>query len=245
MGERNEERKRYIARAKRRKRIFKRTLAVLITVVITTSLILGSVKLIRYIKGVYYNEGFIPAPYRAKVSPKVEKAKTLQPPDFVDVQLIHKHTTARTGIQLTDVKYVVVHYVGNPASTAQNNRDYFDKASTKVSSHFVVGLDGEIIQCVPLYEKSAASNERNKDSISIEVCHPDSTGEFNETTYNSLIRLVSWLCEEFSLDKTQIIRHYDITGKECPRYYVQNENEWENFKSDVEEMLNESKGKEK
>lgn len=244
MSDRMEYIKRYTTRAKRRKKIIRRVAAILLTVIITALAVFLAVKVIGLIKGVYYNDGFTPAPYGAKVSEKVEKAKTLQLPDWVDIQLIHKHTTARTGIHLTDIDYIVIHYVGNPNSTAQNNRDYFDKASTTVSSHFVVGLEGEVIQCVPIYEKSAASNERNKDSISIEICHPDDTGKFNETTYNSVIKLVSWLCEEFSLDESQILRHYDITGKECPRYYVQNEDEWENFKSDVEEMLNEKQSEE-
>lgn len=240
MYENSKKRARYIYRAKRKKRILKKLIVALCTVTATSLVIFGGVGLIFHVLGAVYPEGFIPAPYGANVSEKVEKAKTLQTPEWIDKQLIHKHTTARTGIQLTDIKYVVIHYVGNPQSTAQNNRDYFDRATTTVSSHFVVGLEGEIIQCVPLFEKSAASNERNKDSISIEICHPDESGKFNESTYNSVVKLVSWLCDEFSLDESQIIRHYDITGKECPRYYVRNEDEWKKFKTDVEEMLNES-----
>ncbi len=142
-------------------------------------------------------------------------------------------------MKLKDIKNIVIHYVGNPNTTAQNNRDYFNKLDTSVSSHFVVGLEGEIIQCVPLYERSAASNERNKDTISIEVCHPDETGKFNESTYESVTKLTAWLCNEFSLDETDIIRHYDITGKICPKYYVENEDEWENLKNNVKEKLDE------
>ncbi len=129
--------------------------------------------------------------------------------------------------------------MGNPGTTAQNNRDYFDKLDTTVSSHFVVGLEGEIIQCIPLYERSAASNERNPDTISIEVCHPDDTGKFNDETYESVIKLASWICNEFSLDETDIIRHYDITEKICPKYYVDNEDEWDELKRDVKEKLDE------
>jgi N-acetylmuramoyl-L-alanine amidase CwlA len=92
---------------------------------------------------------------------------------------------------------------------------------------------------VPLYERSAASNSKNKNSISIEVCHPDSSGKFNDETYNSLIKLVSFLCDKFSLDENDIIRHYDITGKICPKYYVENEDAWETFKRDVKESLDE------
>ncbi len=227
----------YIPR--RRKKTFKRYQVMFLTFLITLISVFAIVQLIHFLKSPIYDNGFIPAPYGTNVSEKVKKAEETEIPEWIDVQLIHKHSTARTGFRLADIDNIVIHYVGNPGSTAQNNRDYFDKSSTEVSSHFVVGLDGEIIQCVPIYEKSAASNERNRDSISIEVCHKDETGKFNEKTYSSLVKLVSWLCNEFSLDESQIIRHYDITGKECPKYYVENEDEWEKFKSDVEEMLDE------
>ena len=110
---------------------------------------------------------------------------------------------------------------------------------TTVSSHFVVGLKGEVIQCLPLYERSAASNNRNRDTISIEVCHPDDSGRFNKSTYNSLILLTSWLLNNFSLDETDILRHYDITGKNCPKYFVENEDEWIKFKEEVNKKINE------
>lgn len=157
-------------------------------------------------------------------------------PEYVDVQLIPKGL-ARKGLRLKEVDNIVVHYVGNPGTTAQNNRDYFANKSTTVCSHFVIGLDGEVIQCVPLDERSAASNERNKDSISIEVCHPDKTGKFNDLTYSSLVKLVSWLCGEFDLSEQEVIRHYDITGKLCPLYYVENPTEWDSFRSSVKAEL--------
>ena len=58
------------------------------------------------------------------------------------------------------------------------NRNYFAQPDTQVSAHFLVGLDGEVIQCIPLEEKSSATNERNRDTISIEVCHPDTWTQF-------------------------------------------------------------------
>lgn len=164
---------------------------------------------------------------------RVEKAQSLVLPDFVKQDFIHKHTTARTGIVLEDIENIVIHYVGNPNTTAQNNRDYFDNPQTTVSSHFVIGLEGEVIQCLPLFERSAASNNRNKDTISIETCHPDKSGKFSEDTYNSLVKLTAFLCSELDLSENDVIRHYDITGKNCPKYYVENEDEWKNFKEDV------------
>lgn len=168
-----------------------------------------------------------------KIFTKKLNAKTLEVPQYVDVQLIHKEY-ARTGVKITEINNIVIHYVGNPGTTAQNNRDYFDKSDTTVCSHFVIGLDGEIIQCVPLDEKSNASNNRNFDTISIEVCHPDASGEFNESTYNSLVKLTAWLCYNSGLDEDDVIRHYDITGKVCPKYFVENNSAWYFFKKDVQ-----------
>jgi len=224
-------------RKKRRRKIIIRRL---VSALLVTAIIAG----ITYCAVTIYGL-FNPEIYKSGVfaglgsSRNVEKALNLEVPEWVDVQLIHKHNTARTGIKLNDIKGVVIHYVGNPATTAQNNRDYFDKTSTTVSSHFVVGLEGEVIQCVPLYERSAASNNRNRDTISIEVCHPDATGKFNSDTYNSVVKLTSWLLYNFSLDETDILRHYDITGKTCPKYFVENEDEWIKFKEEVKKELNE------
>ena len=219
--------------------MLRRILALVLTAAVTVSLVFVITTFFHILNGVEYDDGFIPSVFGKNVSQKVLKAKELEIPQWIESQIIHKHTTARSGIDLKDIKNIVVHYVGNPNTTAQGNRDYFDNPTTRVSSHFIVGLEGEIIQCVPLHERSAASNERNKDTVSIEVCHPDDTGEFNSQTYDSLINLISWLCNEFSLDENDIIRHYDITGKICPKYYVENEDEWEKMKEDIGKKIDE------
>lgn len=89
------------------------------------------------------------------------------------------------------------------------------------------------LQCVPTWEVVYASNERNSDTVSIEVCHPDETGKFTEETYRSLVQLTSWLCVKFGLSEEDVIRHYDVTGKICPKYFVEDENAWEDFRTDV------------
>lgn len=103
-------------------------------------------------------------------------------------------------------------------ATAIANRNYFENLATthdtKVSSHFVVGLDGEVVQCIPTSEMSYATNSRNVDTLSIECCHPDETGKFNEATYDSAVKLSAWLCVRFGLTSENVmIRHYDVTGK--------------------------------
>ncbi|MCC8181860.1 MAG: peptidoglycan recognition protein family protein [Clostridiales bacterium] len=158
-------------------------------------------------------------------------------PDWVTVDLLTVNEYSRPGIALERVNGIVIHYVGNPGTTAQANRNYFESLAetgeTHASSHFVIGLEGEIIQCVPLDEIAYCSNDRNSDTISIECCHPGEDGAFTQETYDSLVKLVTFLADYYELDRDQVIRHYDVTGKLCPLYYVEHEDAWEQFKDDV------------
>lgn len=164
-----------------------------------------------------------------KTTNNVEKAKNLDIPDWIQVDLIDEGNPSRNGMPLDGLRDIVIHYVGNPGTTAQQNRDFYNHEDTYVSSHFVIGMDGEIIMCLPLYERSAASNDRNHDTLSIEVCHPDDTGKFTDASYESLQKLTRWLMDEFSLSNKHVIRHYDVTGKECPRFFVTHEDAWIEF----------------
>ena len=169
--------------------------------------------------------------YQNEIIPreKVFELAATSAPDWVDQQIIKVDGDSRRGVMLEGVRNIVIHYVGNPGTTAQQNRDYYASRSSEVSSHFVIGLKGEVIQCIPLHEKSSASNHRNKDTISIEVCHPDESGKFTDAAYQSLVKLTAWLCEVCDLDSNDVIRHYDITGKQCPLYFVTHEDAWKKF----------------
>ena len=167
----------------------------------------------------------------------IDNLKNTPIPEYIDVQILPVGES-REGIELEGLNNIVIHYVGNPKTTAQQNRNYYENDGTTVNSHFIVGLDGEIIQCIPLYERSAASNHRNIDTISIEVCHPDESGEFTTKTKAALIRLCARLCKTSKLEASDIIRHYDVTGKLCPIYYVENPKEWEKLINDIEFYIN-------
>ncbi|MBR2406549.1 MAG: N-acetylmuramoyl-L-alanine amidase [Clostridia bacterium] len=164
---------------------------------------------------------------------RVEQLGSIAIPEWIEQDFIRVGGPSRRGTSLDEFNDVVVHYVGNPGTTARQNRNYFDNPDSKVSSHFVIGLNGEIVQCLPLNELSAASNHRNRDTVSIEVCHPDDTGKFTEATYQSLVKLTAWLLEAGDLPSDRVIRHYDVTGKECPRYYVRNPEAWDTLLADI------------
>ena len=164
-------------------------------------------------------------------------------PEYVVQDLLPVNEWSRPGTALEKIDAVVIHYVGNPGTTAQANRNYFASLSsgeegTYASSHFIVGLEGEVLQCIPLMEISYASNTRNSDTVAIEVCHPDETGKFSPVTYDRLVELRAWLCREFRLDpERDVIRHYDVTGKICPKYFVEEPAAWDQFRMDVDQAM--------
>lgn len=164
----------------------------------------------------------------------------LEAPDY-QVELLTPNEYSRPQIAMDEVRGIVIHYTANPGTTAEQNRSYFeslkDSHETKASSHFVVGIDGEIVQCIPSSEISYASNDRNNDTISIECCHLNKDGKFTQETYDSLVHLTAWLCGKFNVPVENVIRHYDVTGKECPLYYVEHEDAWKQFKKDVQDYL--------
>lgn len=161
--------------------------------------------------------------------------------DSIDVELLTPNKYSRPEIKLEKVKGIVVHYTANPGSTAMENRNYFeglkDSHATHASSNFVIGLEGEIVQCIPTKEEAYASNERNSDTLSIECCHYAEDGKFSDRTYSSLVKLCAYLCHRFGLTQDDIIRHYDVTGKNCPKYFVEHPKAWKQFRADVKTAL--------
>lgn len=151
---------------------------------------------------------------------------------------------SRPQIPLEKITKIAVHYIGNPNTSALANRNYFNSLAnthtTYASSHYIVGLDGEIIQCIPENEIAYCTNQANNYSISIENCHPKADGKFTDETLKSLIELCADLCKRYNLNpQKDIIRHFDVTGKQCPLYWVNHPMEFLNFKNDVANKMKE------
>lgn len=176
-----------------------------------------------------------------------EKADRMLPQLNIKEQLLDVNEYSRPGIALNKVKGIVVHYTANQGTDAEANRNYFNhlpainekkQQKTYASSHFVIGLNGQIIQCIPLNEIAYASNERNSDTISIECCHKTKSGKFTDETYQSLVRLTTYLCMKYNLEADDVIRHYDVTGKNCPKYFVEHKAAWAKFLKEVTTEIN-------
>lgn len=180
------------------------------------------------------------APEAAGGEKKILTKYVEQPPVYTE-QFLTPNEYSRPEIPLEEIQGIVVHYTANPGTTAQQNRSYFEglaeSRQTKASSHFIIGLSGEIIQCIPLNEIAYASNERNADTISIECCIDNDAGKFTAQTYDALVELTAWLIGQYDLEIDDVIRHYDVTGKNCPKYFVEHESAWVDFKLDVEAYI--------
>jgi N-acetylmuramoyl-L-alanine amidase len=178
---------------------------------------------------------------------------------IITEQLLTKNKYSRPCTLLKDVKGIVIHWVANPGSTAQGNRNYFEGLKDQVppnngrfaSAHYIIGLRGEIIRCVPdkevcyhvganTYTNDALrrlSSYPNNCTIGIELCHPDADGKFTAETLGSCRELVASLFVKYGLSKDDLWRHYDVTGKLCPKYFVDHADEWNTFRTSFQEEV--------
>ena len=139
-------------------------------------------------------------------------------------------------------KYIVIHYVG-AIGGAEANCKYFQSVYRGVSAHYFVGHSGEVWQCVndnDIAWHVGASRYRhrecrNSNSIGIELCcrkkNSNSTWYFEEETIKAAIQLTKELMAKYGIPASNVIRHYDVTGKVCPEPYVRDTGAWNTFKA--------------
>lgn len=148
-------------------------------------------------------------------------------------KIISKNRYNRIGLASTP-KRICVHYTGQAGTGADRLALYYanvaagmfpDKPNSWTSTQYIVGLNGEIIRIVPDNEISYAASGHNDGTLHIEVCYKNSSGEFEQTSKTELRELVQYLMKEYSIPANKVLRHYDLTGKRCPAYYV-DETRW-------------------
>jgi len=168
-------------------------------------------------------------------------------------KLLPNSTWTRPGDPLWAVNGVIMHYVDWPMVSANRVREYFAESVPKerryASAHYIVGIPGDIIQCIPEDEvayHAGPSKDTSSDvmdlfggypnwhAIGIEMCHPSPWGAFSEATIRAAVDLVADICVRYDINPmTQVLRHYDCTGKRCPAWWVDNPGEFHRFKNHV------------
>lgn len=146
----------------------------------------------------------------------------------------------------TTIKYLVLHYTANNGDTALGNCQYFSGANRNASAHYFVDEKGvyRSVRDMNVAWHCGSMNGykhkycRNTNSIGIEMCSRiDSNGKFyiKEKTIANAIELTKFLMEKYDIPVENVIRHYDVTGKMCPKPFVEDEKLWLDFKARLEE----------
>ncbi len=112
--------------------------------------------------------------------------------------------------KINQIKFIIFHYTGMKKESDAINR-LIDPLS-KVSSHYLIKNNGEIIKLVPdLYiawhaGQSLWKNFKylNKNSIGIEICNPGHDiryKKFSKKQIQSILKLSKFLIKKYKIDK--------------------------------------------
>lgn len=152
------------------------------------------------------------------------------------------------GKRTSQIAYIVVHYTANYGDTAKNNADYFAREVVKASAHYFVD-ESAVWQSVP--DESIAwhcggglqgagghtyyGKCKNANSIGVEICMLDKQGRLRQGSIDNAAKLVRELMDKYGVPADRVIRHYDVTGKNCPVPMVSNMTLWRKFKDSLKE----------
>jgi N-acetylmuramoyl-L-alanine amidase len=156
-----------------------------------------------------------------------------------------------------DIKYIVIHYTANNGDTAKNNVEYYANSKVEASAHYFVDEYDTVYQSVKEKDTAWAVGGtkkyihpecRNANSISIEMCSRNKNGSgkpatddgwyFKPETISNAVALTKELMQKYNIPVSHVIRHYDVWGKICPAPFVNNPEQWDDFKK----RLTESEG---
>lgn len=147
------------------------------------------------------------------------------------------------------IKYIVIHYTANDGDTDEANAKFFKNNVVKASAHYFVD-DDSVTQSVhdnyvawhcggsrySNYKKTGGAKFYNKctntNSIGIELCDTKKNGKygFTDKTISNAVELVKDKMDQYKVPVDKVIRHFDVTGKVCPKPFVDDEKDWKEFK---------------
>nr|DAO35024.1 MAG TPA: N-acetylmuramoyl-L-alanine amidase [Caudoviricetes sp.] len=166
----------------------------------------------------------------------------VQKPEMIEKFMkINKY--GRPGTKRRRTTKIAWHFTGQHDVSAKNTVSYFSNVVANgyrvngryiyASSHLVMGLEGEIYHIIPFNEIAYTTNSANAYSVGVECATTGSDDHYTDKEYVSMIKTGAWLAKLYGLDpRKDFIRHYDVTGKICPRYFVNHKSQWEQFKLD-------------
>lgn len=140
-------------------------------------------------------------------------------------------------------RWIVVHNTANGTSkegTAYNNTVYFKDTYRSASAHYFIDDGDTVWQCVRdtdtawhVGEAQSRNGCYNTNSIGIEVCET-AGGWFTDKEIATLRELVRGLMDFYGIPAERVCRHHDVTGKNCPWYYS-DDDRWAELKAQITE----------
>ena len=166
---------------------------------------------------------------------------------MMDISFLQAHTSNfYSGRGGNSIKYIVVHYTAGNGDTAMNNAQYFhNNSGLQASAHYFVD-EHSVVQSVrdtdgawhcggPLESSHHPLHNicMNRNSLGVEMCSDKVNGKYVITaqTVDRTVELVRWLMDKYGIDVDHVVRHYDVTGKDCPEPWVRDESLWRKFKA--------------
>lgn len=158
---------------------------------------------------------------------------------------------------LSNIKYIVLHYTANDGDTAMSNAKYFASGSRGASAHYFVDSKNIVQSVKDNFVAWAVGGNKyndvaktgggkfygkctNSNSLSIEICDDIKNNAIypTEATINNVVELVRTLMKKYNINISNVIRHFDVTGKKCPMYWCgdsQKNAKWQDFKNRIVE----------
>lgn len=139
-----------------------------------------------------------------------------------------------------EIQWVVVHYTGTAASAMANARALERELKNPRSTHYFVEGD-RVVATVPenrtAWHVGCPAAQRkipctNACSIGVDLCEDkldyskghrsveDRDWYFTEETEATAAELIADICKRHGIPLDHVVRHYDVTGKWCPRPFV-------------------------
>lgn len=159
------------------------------------------------------------------------------------------------------IKYIIFHYTAVDGDSDEGNATYFQSPDRGASAHDFVD-DDSVTHSVPYnYVAWSVGGAKwsdcpqtgggklygvanNSNSISIEMCDTlkDGTHNVSEKTLKNAADLCRNLMKKYNIDIAHVIRHFDVNGKHCPAYFM-NDVKWGEFKASMIARFGFKKGK--
>lgn len=140
-----------------------------------------------------------------------------------------------------EAKSLTIHSTANLKSTAQNERDNLNRIDNTSSTGFhLVVDDTQAIECIPFnkvayHAGDGANGLGNSTSIGLEICESGNRSKAIENAVTAAAKIL----HERNWDIDKLKRHFDWSGKNCPRILSDNNwKEWNEFKSKVQAHIN-------